>query len=224
MGLSVVEADVGADEQVLHRAGDQHLTVAGQAAIRAAMWTANPPRSASRTSTSPVWTPARIWSGSDPIASTMARAHRTAAIGRSKDAKKPSPVVATSRPPKRASSPRPSWWVLVEQVATAPVAQLGGQRGRVHDVGEQQRRQHPIRVGPGAGAGEELLELVHQAVDAFGERQMVGARQLDEPRALDRGRGHAGLLHGHDRVACPVEHQGRCPDQGQTSATSAFIV
>jgi len=36
----------------------------------------------------------------------MARAHRTAAIGRSKDAKKPSPVVATSRPPKRASSPR----------------------------------------------------------------------------------------------------------------------
>jgi len=145
----------------------------------------------------------------------MARAHRTAAIGRSKDAKKPSPVVATSRPPKRASSPRPSWWVLVEQVATAPVAQLGGQRGRVHDVGEQQRRQHPIRVGPGAGAGEELLELVHQAVDAFGERQMVGARQLDELRALDRRRGHPGLLHGHDRVACPVEHEGRCPDRGQ---------
>ena len=30
MVLSVIEADVGADEQVLHRARDQHLIVAGE--------------------------------------------------------------------------------------------------------------------------------------------------------------------------------------------------
>jgi len=30
MLLSVIEADVGADEQVFHRARDQHLTVAGE--------------------------------------------------------------------------------------------------------------------------------------------------------------------------------------------------
>jgi hypothetical protein len=44
---------------------------------------------------------------------------------------------------------------------------------------------------------------------------MVGARQLDELRALDRRRGRPGLLYGHDRVACPVEHKGWCPDRGQ---------
>jgi hypothetical protein len=44
---------------------------------------------------------------------------------------------------------------------------------------------------------------------------MIGARQLDEPRPLNRGRSHPGLLDGHDPVACPVEHRGRRPDQGQ---------
>jgi len=79
---------------------------------------------------------------------------------------------------------------------------LGGQRGRVDDVGEQQRRQHPIRVGLCAGAGEELFDLIQQAVDPLGERQMIGARQLDEPRALDRRRGQPAQLrmrHGEQR-------------------------
>src|SRR5215213_4163157 len=63
MGLSVVEADVGADEQVLHRAGDQHLTVAGQGRDPGRDVDGQPSQVCPRTSTSPVWTPARIWSG-----------------------------------------------------------------------------------------------------------------------------------------------------------------
>jgi hypothetical protein len=91
--------------------------------------------------------------------------------------------------------------VLVEHVPPAPVSQLRGEGGGVDNVGEQQRREHPIRVGPRPDTGGELFDLIQQAVDALRERQMVDARQLDEPGALDRRRGQPGLLNGHDPVA-----------------------
>ena len=80
------------------------------ALTRAAMWTARPPRSSPLTSTSPVWTPARICTPSDSIAPATSRAQRTACVGEANDAKKPSPVVATSRPPYRSSCTRTSAW------------------------------------------------------------------------------------------------------------------
>jgi hypothetical protein len=44
----------------------------------------------------------------------------------------------------------------------------------------------PAEVGPGAGAGEELLDLVQQTVDALRERQLrMGRRQQ---------RGHDGAV------------------------------
>jgi hypothetical protein len=114
--------------------------------------------------------------------------------------------------------------VLVEHVAPASVSHLRGERGRVHDVGEQQRGQHPIRVGARPRAGEELLDLIHQAVDALRERQMVGARQLDELRALNRRRGARDCSTGTIGLPIRLSTSVGVRIDGRTSATSAFIV
>src|SRR5438552_10313625 len=57
---------------------------------------------------SPVWSPALISIPSGPTPSRMAQAQRMARAGPSKVARKPSPVVLTSRPRKRVSSRRTS--------------------------------------------------------------------------------------------------------------------
>jgi hypothetical protein len=111
----------------------------------------------------------------------MARAQRTAASGRSNDAKNPFPGGHDLAAGEAGQLATAQLVVLVEHVPPAPVTHLRGQGCRVDDVGEQQRGQLPVRVGAGAGAGEELLDLVQQAVDALGEGQVVGARELDEP-------------------------------------------
>ena len=57
---ALLEAQPGADDEVLDRARDEHLAGAGAAAItRAAMWTASPPTSSPIVSISPVCSPAR---------------------------------------------------------------------------------------------------------------------------------------------------------------------
>ncbi len=82
-----------------------------RADTRAPMWTAMPRTASPATSTSPVCRPARISMPSERTARTAADAHRTARPGPSNTARKPSPAVSTSRPRKRASSPRTSaWW------------------------------------------------------------------------------------------------------------------
>ena len=69
-----------------------------KAAIRAAMWTAMPPMSSSRSSTSPVWSPARTDSPMPLASPPKLEANRAARAGPSKVARTPSPVVLTTRP------------------------------------------------------------------------------------------------------------------------------
>jgi hypothetical protein len=66
------------------------------AMTRAAMWTAMPPTSPSRSSISPVCSPARIWTPMPASSSLKAAAQRIARPGPSKVARMPSPVVLTS--------------------------------------------------------------------------------------------------------------------------------
>ena len=86
------------------------------------------------------------------------------------------------------------------------------------------RGQHPIRVGARPRAGEELLDLVEQAVDALRERQMVGARQLDEPGALDIAAASRDCSTGTIRLPVRLSTRVGVRIKGRTSATSAFIV
>lgn len=76
--------------------------------IRAAAWTATPPTSLPMTSTSPVCTPMRTSIPVSRSASRMAAAQRSPATALRKVARKPSPVVFTSEPPKRRSWARTS--------------------------------------------------------------------------------------------------------------------
>jgi hypothetical protein len=78
------------------------------AATRAPICTAIPAMSSPLISTSPVCRPTRISIPRARIASRIAHAQLIARAGPAKAAKKPSPVVATSRPPKRSSSARKS--------------------------------------------------------------------------------------------------------------------
>ena len=71
---------------------------------RDAMWTARPLRSDPRSSTSPVWTPARVRTPRAPTCSLVASAHETARPGLSKRASIPSPVCFTTTPRWRATS------------------------------------------------------------------------------------------------------------------------
>ena len=105
--------------------------------------------------------------------------------GPSKVAKKPSPAVSISRPRNRSSSRRTRCVVLVEQLAPAPVAELGRALGRADDVGEEHGREHAIRLGPGPDAREELLDLVDDRVGIARPDEVLVAGELDELRARD---------------------------------------
>ena len=65
-------------------------------ATRAPVWTAIPRMSEPSNSSSPVWSPKRIWRPSTRAASRIDTAHTTARAGPSKVARKPSPAVLSS--------------------------------------------------------------------------------------------------------------------------------
>jgi hypothetical protein len=77
--------------------------------IRAPITTVIPPSFLPIRSHSPKWTPPRISTPSVRTASEAAHAHAIAEAGSLKLAKKPSPAVSSSVPPKRFSSRRTIW-------------------------------------------------------------------------------------------------------------------
>ena len=101
---AVFEARARADDQVTDGAGDEDFAGAGLAEIRAAMCTAIPPMSASSSSHSPVWMPARISMPSVSASVRNASAQRMACVGPSNVARWPSPVLLTTVPPNRCVS------------------------------------------------------------------------------------------------------------------------
>ncbi len=66
--------------------------------MREAAWTAMPRTSPPDASTSPVWTPTRMWRSIARAERVIAAAQRTARVALSKTARNPSPVVLISRP------------------------------------------------------------------------------------------------------------------------------
>jgi hypothetical protein len=78
--------------------------------------------------------------------------------------------------------------------------------------------EHAIRLGRRQATGEELLDLVEDAVLIAHPRQVVVARQLDELRARDLARDPAPLLDVRVQVASVVHDQRRHADRRQEGA------
>ena len=106
----------------------------------------------------------------------------------------------------------------IEQLAPARVAELHGLRRRADDVGEQDRREHAVDLGLGAGllvphAQEELFERSSVGLPVGCGDRMVGAGQLDVPRSRDV-LGKMGRSLTDERVLCvAVEHERRHPNR-----------
>ena len=81
------------------------------------------------------------------------------------------------------------------------------------DIGEQDGRQDPIRLGASSDAGKKLLDLPQDRVGVADPWQMVIASQVDEPRVGDVVCQIASGAGVDDPVAAPVEDQGWYPDR-----------
>src|SRR6266545_3682175 len=145
------------------------------------MWTAMPPTSSPMTSHSPVCRPTRTSRSRSRRAATIASAQRTACDGApSKAMRNASPIVLTSRPPKRSISRRTAvWWA----------ASRARQRAR-------------------APAGEELLDLAQQVGAVDRARQVVDSLELDEARARDVLRQVARVAYVDQAIAGAMHDQG----------------
>src|SRR5829696_1979284 len=105
--------------------------------------------------------------------------------------------------------------VDLEQVPPAAVAELAGPLGRGHDVGEQDRGQHPGRRGGLADPGQELLDGVQGELGGLPGQGPVGAGQLDQPGVGDVLGQVAAVLDREQGEVAAVQHQGGRLDQGQ---------
>ena len=97
----------------------------------------------------------------------------------------------------------------VEQLAPAPVAELGRQLRRADQIREEHGREHAVRLGAVPDAGHELLDLVEHRVLVADPRQVVVARQLDVLRAVDALGEIAGAFDRHGAIAGAVQDERR---------------
>ena len=66
--------------------------------------------------------------------------------------------------------------VAIDELFSRAVTDLGRACGRPGDVGEQHRREHAVGLGPSAGPGQEVLDLVRDRVGVAGPHQVVVSR------------------------------------------------
>ena len=83
---------------------------------------------------------------------------------------------------------------------------------RSHDVREEHRGQHAVRLVRLAHAGEELLHLRQQPVGIFREEQVVAAHELHVLRAWNVFREIATVLDAREGIARAMQDQGRHAD------------
>ena len=95
------------------------------------------------------------------------------------------------------------------------VAPLRGPARRVHDVGEQHRRQHPIIGHFGLPAGEELVDLLKGRAPRFNEVEEVAPGKLDVLRARDVIGDMLAPLGQDQRVVGVLEDEGWHADCGK---------
>ena len=118
-------------------------------------------------------------------------------------------------PPAEAAELRAHDRIVRVQFATpGRVAEFGRVSGRVDDVGEEHRRQHPVR-GPVPVPGQELLDLVEHRVGGRRPRHVVGTRHEHELRTLDARRDVAAEPAGHETILLRVQHQRAGADRGE---------
>jgi hypothetical protein len=65
--------------------------------------------------------------------------------------------------------------VLVEQSLPSLVTKLDRLFGGIHDIGEQQRGEHTVRLSKRTRACEKLFNLVYDAIDIAGPDRMISA-------------------------------------------------
>jgi len=93
----------------------------------------------------------------------------------------------------------------VARQAASPTS-AGARRG-ADEVREQHGGQDPIRGAGRRPPGDELLDRVEDVVAAVEPGPVIGAGELDEPRARDP-LGHVARALDRQHVAAPVDEQG----------------
>ena len=144
---------------------------------------------------------------------TIDSAHRIARAGPSNVAKKPSPAVSISVPRYRARDPNDAVVVLHER-APRGVTAGGCDRGRLDDVGEEDRREVSVEFHflP-MERRDEALDLDRQFLAPV--PQVVDAREFLEFRTRDASRQVSLVLDRGDEVPGPVDGSALGLDRGQ---------
>jgi hypothetical protein len=100
----------------------------------------------------------------------------------------------------------------------APVAEGDGALGGADDVSEEHRRERPVGLAARSVPGEELLNLVDDAVDVAHKRIMLVARKLDEARAGNVLGEVAATVDRRGHVAAAVQDECRRGDRRERGA------
>src|SRR5438105_3122819 len=108
--------------------------------------------------------------------------------------------------------------MALHQRPPALVPELRGALGRGDDVGEEDRRERAVGIGPVAGAGEELLDLVDDRLPGPKPDEVVVTRENGELRPVDLLGEVAAQLDWDGKVTLPVHDQGRRRDSRQCLA------
>ena len=157
---------------------------------------------------------ARVHAGSDPsprgrTASAIARASHgpSRSVEGRKEAVAGRVDLGATVPREQATNGRV---MALEEPTPAPVAEFHGRRGRVHDVGEQHGRQHPIEFG---GLSLELTNERHDGVREIVLPPEVRTLEFDQLRAGDVVGEVGRVLAGKYGIARSVDDGRRDADR-----------
>src|SRR5829696_1681342 len=105
-----------------------------------------------------------------------------------------------------------------DPIAPAAIPERGGAIRRAHDVGEEDRLQHPLRAVRAARAEQEVLDLIHERAYVADHRQVVSPGELDIARSRDVV-GQVPTVGGGDHLVLgAMEDEGGNADRRQHAA------
>jgi hypothetical protein len=181
--------------------------------IRADTWTATPAMSSPRSSISPTWTPARAWRSSAGSASRIQRAawvaragpeeHGEDAVARRLDQAAIEALQAVVDDPG----------VAVEPGCPRRISKSAELVAGPHEVREEDRREHPLRVRHGLGSSDEVAQLREYLRRVPEPRKVLAAGQLDHPGAGDALRSDTGGLDRQHPVIRAAEDERGLTDR-----------
>jgi hypothetical protein len=112
--------------------------------------------------------------------------------------------------------------VTLQEVAPCAVAELDDACRGAHDVGEQDRGQHPVRLRAVPHPGEELLHLVEYRVLVADVRKIVATGQLDIGCAGDGFGEVTPMFRSAIRIVPALNDQRRRLDRRQHMSNVGF--